>query len=51
MVERVQGYNTARRRFPSNITAGIFGFHEYPVFNALPEVERVPRVDFGRPEA
>ena len=46
--ERVQEYNTARRQFPSNITAGIFGFNEYPVFNAPPEAERVPRVDFGR---
>jgi LemA protein len=46
--ERVQEYNTARRQFPSNITAGIFGFEEYPLFNAPPEAERVPRVDFGR---
>ena len=46
--ERVQEYNTSRRQFPSNITAGIFGFKEYPVFNAPPEAERVPRVDFGR---
>ena len=49
--ERVQEYNTARRQFPSNVTAGIFGFNEYPVFNAPPEAERVPRVDFGRPPA
>ena len=46
--ERVQEYNTARRQFPSNITASLFGFREYPVFNAPPEAERVPRVDFGR---
>jgi LemA protein len=46
--ERVQEYNTLRRQFPSNITASIFGFQEYPVFNAPPEAERVPRVDFGR---
>jgi LemA protein len=46
--ERVQEYNTSRRQFPSNITAGIFRFKEYPVFNAPPEAERVPRVDFGR---
>lgn len=46
--ERVQEYNTLRRQFPSNITAGIFGFREYPLFNAPPEAERVPRVDFGR---
>ena len=49
--ERVQEYNTARRQFPSNITASIFSFREYPVFNAPPEAERVPRVDFGRPGA
>ena len=47
--ERVQAYNTSRRRFPSNITAGIFGFEEYPLFDAPPEAEAVPKVDFGRP--
>ncbi len=46
--ERVQEYNVSRRSFPSNITASIFGFKEYPVFNAPPEAERVPRVDFRR---
>jgi LemA protein len=46
--ERVQEYNTARRQFPSNITASLFGFNEYPLFNAPPEAERAPRVDFGR---
>ena len=45
--ERVQDYNTSRRQFPSNVTAGIFGFKEYPIFNAPPEAERVPRVNFG----
>jgi LemA protein len=46
--ERVQQYNTSRRQFPSNVTAGIFGFKEYPLFDAPPEAERVPRVDFGK---
>ena len=46
--ERVQEYNTSRRRFPANITAGIFGFKEYPLFNAPPEAERPPKVNFGR---
>ena len=46
--ERVQEYNTSRRQFPSNVTASIFGFKEYPLFNAPPEAERVPRVNFGR---
>jgi LemA protein len=49
--ERVQEYNTSRRQFPSNVTAGIFGFKEYPLFNAPPEAERVPQVNFGRPPA
>src|SRR6266542_4607431 len=40
--ERVQDYNITRRRFPSNITAGIFGFKEYPLFNAPPAAEQVP---------
>ena len=47
--ERVQEYNTSRRQFPSNVTAGIFGFKEYPLFNAPPEAERVPKVNFGTP--
>jgi LemA protein len=45
--ERIQEYNTARRRFPSNITAGIFGFKEYPLFDAPAEAEALPRVNFG----
>jgi LemA protein len=47
--ERVQEYNTARRQFPSNITAGIFGFDEYPLFEVPESVKQVPKVDFGRP--
>ena len=46
--ERVQEYNVSRRRFPSNVTASIFGFKEYQLFNAPPEAERVPKVNFGR---
>jgi LemA protein len=46
--ERVQEYNTARRQFPANVTAGIFGFKEYPLFKAPPEATKVPRVDFGQ---
>jgi LemA protein len=45
--EQVQLYNTSRRTFPSNVTAGIFGFKEHPLFNAPPEAERVPKVNFG----
>ena len=46
--ERVQEYNTQRRQFPSNITASLFGFKEYPFFNAPPSAEQVPKVNFGR---
>jgi LemA protein len=45
--ERIQEYNTARRSFPANITAGIFGFKEYPLFEAPPEAKQVPKVTFG----
>jgi len=46
--EQVQVYNTLRRRFPSNLTAGIFGFKEYPFFQAPADAKQVPKVDFGR---
>jgi LemA protein len=45
----VQVYNTSRRSFPSNITAGIFGFKEYPLFQAPESAKVVPKVDFARP--
>jgi len=46
--ERVQEYNTQRRRFPSNMTAKVFGFKEYPYFEVPPEAKQVPKVNFGR---
>jgi LemA protein len=46
--ERVQLYNTSRRRFPSNITAAVFGFEEYPYFQVPAEAKQVPTVDFNR---
>ena len=46
--ERVQEYNVARRQFPSNITASLFGFKEYPLFNAPAAAEQVPKVNFGK---
>src|SRR5499425_1431093 len=46
--ERVQEYNVSRRRFPSNITASVFGFKEYPLFNAPTAAEQVPKVNFGK---
>ncbi len=46
--ERVQEYNTLRRRFPSNVTAKVFGFKEYPYFEAPADAQQVPKVNFGR---
>lgn len=45
--ERIQEYNTTRRRFPSNMTAKIFGFDEYPYFEAPKDAQQAPKVDFG----
>src|SRR6202171_98285 len=44
--ERIQEYNTARRQFPGNLTAKMFGFKEYPFFQAPPEAKQVPKVNF-----
>ena len=46
--ERVQEFNTLRRRFPSNVTAKMFGFKEYPYFEAPAEAKQAPKVNFGR---
>ena len=46
--ERIQEYNTQRREFPSNVTAKMFGFKEYPYYEAPPEARQVPKVNFGR---
>src|SRR5512132_927446 len=46
--ERVQAYNTSRRQFPANVTAKMFGFKEYPFFQAPPDAKQLPRVNFGR---
>jgi LemA protein len=46
--ERVQEFNTLRRRFPSNMTAKVFGFKEYPYFEAPAAAQQLPKVNFGR---
>jgi LemA protein len=45
--ESVQTYDTARRQFPANVTAKMFGFKEYPYFNVPDSAKAVPKVDFG----
>ena len=47
--EAVQAYNTSRGQFPSNLTAKVFGFKEYPFFQAPPEATQVPKVNFTKP--
>src|ERR1700704_5169112 len=47
--EAIQAYNTSRRQFPANLTAKLFGFKEYPFFQAPAEAKQVPKVNFGKP--
>ena len=44
--ERVQEYNTSRRQFPGVVTAKIFNFKDYPLFEAPPAAQQVPKVGF-----
>jgi LemA protein len=44
--ERVQEYNTSRRQFPGIITAKIFSFADYPLFEAPESARQVPKVSF-----
>ena len=47
--DKVREYNTTRAQFPSNLTAKMFGFKEYPFFQAPAEAKQVPKVNFGKP--
>ena len=42
----VQDYNTRVRRFPTNILAGITGFHPREGFTADPGSQNAPKVNF-----
>lgn len=44
--ESAKEYNTYRRKFPSNIVAGLFGFDARPYFEAAPEAAQAPKVEF-----
>jgi len=46
--EAVLKYNTDRRQFPQNVTAKIFSFKEYPLFQAPAEAKQVPKVNFSK---
>lgn len=42
--QAVQGYNTMIRRFPSNLTAGMFGFEKKGYFQAEAGANKAPKV-------
>lgn len=44
--EAVRSYNTAIRRFPRNIVAGMFGFEKKGYFEAAQGAENAPEVSF-----
>jgi LemA protein len=46
--QAIQEYNTSRRKFPGNVTAKMFGFKEYPYFEAPPSAQAPPKVDFRK---
>ncbi|MHA1177159.1 LemA family protein [Psychrobacter faecalis] len=48
-IQEVQGYNTTVRRFPTNITAKVFGMDAKPNFSVAneKEISTAPSVNFG----
>jgi LemA protein len=44
--ETVQGYNTYIRKFPNNLTAGMFGFEKKGYFEASAGADKAPTVKF-----
>ncbi|MGQ4660110.1 LemA family protein [Lysobacter sp. F6437] len=52
-IESVQDYNTYIRKFPTNLTAMVFGYDPKPNFTVENEaqIQQPPQVDFGAPAA
>lgn len=52
-IQTVQDYNTFIRRFPTNLTAKVFGYKPKPNFTVdnVDDIQRPPQVDFGQPAA
>jgi LemA protein len=46
--DQVQAYNTMRKQFPSNLTARMFSFKEYPYWDVPKEATVNPKVSFGK---
>jgi LemA protein len=47
-IDSVREYNTYRRRFPTNLVAGLLGFDALAQLTADAEEREAPKVDFGR---
>ncbi len=45
--EITKEYNTKRKKFPTNLIAGFFGFGDKPYFKAEEGADKAPKVDFG----
>jgi LemA protein len=45
-IEAVRQYNTYRRRFPTNLMAGMFGFESLPQLQIDPAERETPQVEF-----
>ena len=45
--DATQGYNTARRSFPTVLYASLVGFQDKPFFKADEAAQSAPKVDFG----
>lgn len=52
-IEAVRDYNTYIRKFPTNLTAMVFGYDPKPNFTVEDEarIQQPPQVDFGEPPA
>jgi LemA protein len=46
----VQAYNAKIQRFPTNLSAALFGYEQFPYFNADQGAEQAPSVDFNTSE-
>jgi len=44
--EKVQEYETSRKKFPANVTAKVFGFKGYPYWEVPASAKVTPKVDF-----
>ncbi len=45
--DEVRTYNQNLRSFPTVFFAGVFGFQQRPYFEAPPEAQQAPKVDFS----